>query len=84
MEDVHPDDILDSLAISFEYGPLTLLSPEPPPSPEIHSHPEPFSFLFVRTMRKKPTLWPFIHATHQLLFLEQLPVWLAANKTIHF
>lgn len=23
IEDVHPDDILDSLAISSEYGPLT-------------------------------------------------------------
>lgn len=43
IEDVHPDDILDSLAILSEYGPLTL-SPEPPLSPEIHSHPEPFSF----------------------------------------
>lgn len=50
IEDVHPDDILDSLAILSEYGPLTLY-------PQNLLFPQKFTvtlnlFLFVRTMRK--------------------------------
>lgn len=82
IEDVHPDDILDSLAILSEYGPLTLY-------PQNLLFPQKFTvtlnlFLFVRTMRKKKKLWPFIYTTYHLFFLEQLPVWLTGNKTIHF